>query len=77
VIQAKQNGFALKEIADIIKALTTSKSCSLLLAKIDKRLHEIAIQKSQLLKSEEFLIKLSSSCATADSGKNCDVINRF
>lgn len=77
VLQAKKNGFSLKEITSIMTTLTKSKSCSSLLSLIDSRLSEIVIQKKQLIDSERFLKKLSSSCTSISSGKNCDALNRF
>jgi len=49
VLQAKQNGFSLKEIASIMTTLTKSKSCSCLLSLIDSRINEIVIQKNNLV----------------------------
>ena len=77
VQQAKENGFSLKEVAAIMTALTTSKSCSSLLKMVDKRLAEIQEQKRQIIKSEKFLKKLSSSCPSGRAGKNCRGVENF
>jgi len=77
VQQSKENGFSLKEIAAIMTALTTSKSCLNLLKMVDKRLAEIQEQKKQLNKSEKFLKKLSSSCPSGRAGKNCKGVEEF
>jgi len=77
VLQAKHNGFSLKEISTIMMALTKSKSCSCLLDLIGSRLEAISIQKKQLTESERFLKKLSSSCTSITTGHNCDALNKF